>query len=58
MLSSSPSSVFFYALVYSLDLGLDGAAIAFVLCQMTAMAGLLGYTVRRAPSDILGERRG
>jgi MATE family multidrug resistance protein len=50
--------VFFYSLVYTLDLGLDGAAIAFVLCQMTAMSGLLGYTVSSGSESECGEECG
>ncbi|GAX80512.1 hypothetical protein CEUSTIGMA_g7950.t1 [Chlamydomonas eustigma] len=34
---------FFYVLVHSLGLGLDGAAIAFILCQVTQASGILGY---------------
>lgn len=35
--------LYFYALVNQLDLGLDGAAMAFILCQATSFFGLGAY---------------
>ncbi len=37
--------VFFYGLVYGAGLGLQGAALAFILCQVAQAGGLLGYIV-------------
>lgn len=35
--------LYFYALVNQLGLGLDGAAMAFILCQATSFFGLGAY---------------
>jgi Na+-driven multidrug efflux pump len=45
-LAASP--LFFWLLVVRCQLGLDGAACAFVACQVATLIGLLGYTAYRA----------
>lgn len=42
------SPLFFRLLVERCSLGLDGAALAFIACQVTTLLGLLGYVVYRA----------
>eukprot|EP00878_Enallax_costatus_P028505 GHUV01030793.1.p2 GENE.GHUV01030793.1~~GHUV01030793.1.p2 ORF type:complete len:186 (-),score=14.88 GHUV01030793.1:273-830(-) len=42
------SPLFFWLLVEKLSMGLDGAALAFVTCQATTLAGLVGYVVYRS----------
>ena len=44
--AAAASPALFYGLVHSAGLGLDGAALAFTLCQLIACLGLLGYIVR------------
>lgn len=46
VLAASP--LFFWLLVERCQLGLDGAAFAFIACQVTTLLGLLGYVVYRA----------
>lgn len=45
-LAASP--LFFWFAVERLGLGLDGAALAFITCQLATLLGLLGYVVYRA----------
>jgi MATE family multidrug resistance protein len=42
------SPLFFWLLVEKFQLGLDGAALAFIACQVTTLLGLLGYVVYRS----------
>jgi MATE family multidrug resistance protein len=42
------SPLFFWLLVEKCQLGLDGAALAFIACQVTTLLGLLGYVMYRA----------
>lgn len=42
------SPLFFWLLVEQCQLGLDGAAFAFIACQVTTLLGLLAYVVYRA----------
>lgn len=42
------SPLFFWLLVEQCQLGLDGAALAFIACQVTTLLGLIGYVVYRA----------
>jgi MATE family multidrug resistance protein len=42
------SPLFFWLLVEQCRLGLDGAALAFIACQVTTLLGLLAYVVYRA----------
>jgi hypothetical protein len=37
--------VYFYIVVHQMGMGLDGAAFAFILCQLTSLTGLLGYII-------------
>lgn len=46
VLAASP--LFFWLLVEQCQMGLDGAAFAFIACQVTTLLGLLGYVVYRA----------
>lgn len=46
ILAASP--LFFWLLMDKLQMGLDGAALAFVACQVATLLGLLGYVVYRA----------
>lgn len=46
VLAASP--LFFWLLVEQFQLGLDGAAFAFIACQVATLLGLLGYVVYRA----------
>lgn len=36
---------FFWALVHKGGWGLDGAAVAFIMCQVTTLLGILGFVV-------------
>ena len=49
--AAAVSPLFFYGLVHGAGMGLDGAAVAFTLCQLTACLGLLGYIVRCGIED-------
>jgi MATE family multidrug resistance protein len=42
------SPLVFWWFVVKAGMGLDGAAYAFVCCQVMTLVGLLGYTVYRA----------
>lgn len=46
VLAASP--LFFWLFVEQCQMGLDGAAYAFIACQVTTLLGLLGYVVYRA----------
>lgn len=45
-LAASP--LFFWMFMVEAQMGLDGAALAFITCQVTTLVGLLGYVVYRA----------
>lgn len=45
-LAASP--LFFWFFMTRAQMGLDGAALAFITCQISTLVGLLGYVVYRA----------
>ncbi|GAX76873.1 hypothetical protein CEUSTIGMA_g4319.t1 [Chlamydomonas eustigma] len=49
--AAAASPLFFYSLVHAAGLGLDGAALAFSLCQVTALLGVGGYILRHSKQN-------
>ncbi len=40
--------LYFYGLMYTAGLGADGTAYAFIVCQVTTLIGLLGFTAMQS----------
>ena len=51
-LATALSPVFFYTLVHTFGLGMDGAAYAFICCQLVQAGGLIGYLIYHTKKNI------